>query len=151
MSMESDTVMERTPEALEIRNDLGELRRMSAWLRAACDELGLHQSSAYDLEVCANEAIANVITHACGSGAAHRIRLRIAREGESVRLDIEDDSGPYDPLSRPPVQLPGKLEDAHIGGLGVHLMRTLMRECRYVRRDGWNVLSLVAGPATRSA
>jgi len=53
--------------------------------------------------------------------------------------------------SRPPVQLPGQLEDAQIGGLGVHLMRTLMRECRYVRREGRNVLSLVAGTASRSA
>lgn len=151
MRMDADAVMEREPEAIEIRNDLLELRRMSAWLRKACDELGLQQAAAYDLEVCANEAVANIVTHAFGSGAAHRIRLRLARDGESVRLDIEDDAGPYDPLSRPPVQLPGKLEDAHIGGLGVHLMRSLMRECRYVRRDGWNVLSLVAGPATRSA
>lgn len=146
-----DAVMQRLPDSIEIRNDIGELRRMSAWLRAACDELGLPRSAACDLEVCANEAVANVITHACGSGAAHRIRLRIAREGESVRLDIEDDARPYDPLSRPPVQLPGQLEDAQIGGLGVHLMRTLMRECRYVRREGRNVLSLVAGTASRSA
>lgn len=149
--MDTDAVMERVPDAMEMGNDLGELRRMSAWLRDACAELGLGESSAYDLEVCANEAVANVITHACGAGAAHRIRLRIAREGEAVRLDIEDDAQPYDPLSRPPVQLPASLEDARIGGLGVHLMRTLMRECRYVRRDGRNVLSLVAGPVSRSA
>lgn len=147
----ADAVMERVPDSIEISNDLGELRRMSAWLRQACDQFGLQQSSAYDLEVCANEAVANVITHACGSGAAHRIRLRLAREDDSVRLDIEDDARPYDPLSRAPVHLPGKLEDAQIGGLGVHLMRSLMRECRYVRRDERNILSLVTGPATRSA
>ena len=55
---------------------------------------------------------------------------------------VTDDAPHYDPLARPPVDTSLPLEERPIGGLGVHLFKTLAQAARYERRGGQNVLTL---------
>jgi anti-sigma regulatory factor (Ser/Thr protein kinase) len=57
---------------------------------------------------------------------------------------VEDDGRAFDPLQaeRPPP--PVNLEEAPIGGLGIHLIRSMLDECHYRREAGWNRLTLIA-------
>ena len=57
---------------------------------------------------------------------------------------IADDGRPFDPLTEAPEpDLESAIEDRPIGGLGVHLVRTMMDEVRYRREEGKNRLTLV--------
>ena len=130
------------PRRLEIRNDHSELRRMSAWLRQCCAELDLPAAPLFDLDVCANEAVTNIIDHAYPDDDCHHIDLLLSYDHDSLSLRIRDDGDPFNPLETDTRENPASLAEANIGGLGIQLIRSLMGDCCYVRRGGKNILTL---------
>ena len=56
--------------------------------------------------------------------------------------ELSDDARPFDPLNAPPPDLNSAIEDRRIGGLGVHLVKTLMDDVGYAYRDGRNHITL---------
>jgi len=136
--------MDRTE--LEIRNRLDELGRATAWLEDFAGRLELPAETHYRLDLGLAEAVTNVISYAFPDGAEHLIRLRLQTNGEGVSLEVEDDGLPFDPLQREEPALPQTLEEAPIGGLGIHLIRSMLDECHYQRKADRNLLTMVARP-----
>ncbi|MDB5805727.1 MAG: stage sporulation family protein [Betaproteobacteria bacterium] len=131
---------------LTLANDLAELRRMSAWLAQACGEMGVSPERAADLDVCANEAVTNIISYAYDAPGNREIVLRLVRAGAGAGLTIEDDGRAFDPLAAPPPAAPASLAQAAIGGLGIKLMRRMMADCAYRRSGGKNFFTLTTYP-----
>ena len=143
MALIEDGVRELRP-TLVIRNEVSELRHMTEWLRTHAHGMHLPDKLAFDFDLCANEAVANIISYGYPEGGVHEIELRFFRNGDSLCLEIEDDGIPFDPTAAPLPHQPECLARAPIGGLGIGLIRKTMHECRYARRDGHNVLQLIA-------
>lgn len=77
-------------------------------------------------------------------GGASSLRIVIAEDSDRVTIEISDDGGAFNPLNDAPApQLDAALEDRSIGGLGIHLVRTLTSDLRYRREGGRNHLTLV--------
>jgi len=123
---------------------LSEIRRMSLWLDTEIRQLGLSEDLLFNFDLCANEAVANIISYGYPENGLHKISLQLSSVDGSVSLEIRDDGIPYNPLERPPHVQPASLEEAKIGGLGVDLIQIFMDECSYVRRNGRNVLKMTA-------
>jgi len=131
---------------LAIGNRLDELGRASAWLDRVADSLDLSPEMRFRLDLGLTEAVTNVVAYAYRDSAEHEIRIRLRADGVGVTLEVEDDGVAFDPLQaeRPPV--PTSLAEAPIGGLGIHLIRSMLDECHYRREAGRNRLTLVARP-----
>ena len=96
------------------------------------------------------EHLTNIMNYGYEDGRVHEIRVRLALEGESLAVEVEDDGKPFDPLQRPPPDTTIPLEARPIGGLGIHLIRKSMDEVRYRRERDKNILSMrkrLPGPA----
>ena len=117
---------------------------MSAWIYQTGKLMNLPQALAFELDLCATEAVTNIITYAYDTAASHCIRLRLRQARSRVNIEIEDDGKPFNPLEFPPAQPVFSLEDAPLGGRGIHLIRSLMTECKYRRRDGKNIFTMVS-------
>jgi anti-sigma regulatory factor (Ser/Thr protein kinase) len=131
-------------ERLTISNEIAELRRMSEWLVSSGLACGIHQDVLRKLELCANEAVTNIISYAYDDSQGHDITLELDKTATGARLIIRDDGKPFNPLEVPPHRQPARLADATPGGLGIHLIRGLMSRCAYQRENGINVLRLEA-------
>lgn len=98
----------------------------------------------FGLELAADELLSNVIRHGFSPDQADR-RIRCAAEvldGRAV-LIFTDNGAAFDPLTDAPhPDLSSGAVDAPIGGLGVHIVKTLADACRYSRQDGLNRLEL---------
>ena len=81
---------------LVIRNELSALREMSAWLEATIQRLEVPEPLVFKFDLCANEAVTNVISYAYPENGAHEIGLRVFRENEALCLEIEDDGIPFE-------------------------------------------------------
>lgn len=136
---------------LRIRNRLDELARASAWLAQLAEGLALPAETLFRLDLGLTEALSNVVTYAYADAADHEICIRLAAEDGAVRLEVEDDGRPFDPLQaeRPP--LPASLAEAPIGGLGIHLIRNMLDGCQYRREADKNRLILLARPRESGA
>jgi len=62
------------------------------------------------------------------------------RNGD-LAATVSDDGAPFDPLSQPPPDIHAPAEDRKVGGLGIHLLRSLMDSVEYRRADGRNRLT----------
>lgn len=91
-----------------------------------------------------DEILTNIVAHEPASAQVVRqIGLALTLDGCLLVAEVADDGPAFDPLSLPAPDLESPLEKRPIGGLGVHLVRSLMDEVRY-RRDGdRNRLTLV--------
>ena len=125
-----------------IGNDVAELRRMTGWLRAYTKAVDMPPQLVHRLDVCANEAVANIISYAYDQPGWHEITLALSETARGVRLVIRDDGKPFNVLEVPEHVAPANLDDARIGGFGVHIIRRLMAHCDYRRENDINVLSL---------
>ena len=89
------------------------------------------------------EAVCNVIMYAYPEGTAGTMDLEAVREGNQLRFTLVDRGKAFDPTAVPEANLSASLEDRPIGGLGIHLVRSIMDSIRYERRDGKNVLTMI--------
>lgn len=130
--------------SLKINNHVSEIRRMTQWLESAFQQMGLPATLFSRFELCAEEAVTNIINYAFPENGPHDISLRLFSKKMMVSLEIEDDGISYNPLDAPEHVQPRTLNEANIGGLGIDLIRRMMDECKYVRCDGKNRLKLSA-------
>lgn len=127
---------------LLIASEITELRRMSAWLREQMDAADVNATAAHALELCANEAVANIMMHARHAPPAAPIGLTFRSADKTVELLIEDQAATFDPMSAALPDAPATLDEATPGGKGLVLIQRLLPRSTYERRAATNVLVL---------
>jgi anti-sigma regulatory factor (Ser/Thr protein kinase) len=128
---------------LSIVNDLAELSRVAESIDEFCETQAVPQACAFKLNVALEELLTNTISYGFEDLGQHEIALTVARQGEDIIAEIQDDGRPYDPLQEAPEpDLNSTLEERRVGGLGVYLVKTLMDDVRYEYRDGQNRVTL---------
>jgi len=115
---------------------------MSSWLSETVKAMGGSDEKIFNFDLCANEAVTNIISYGYMDQGEHEIILDIAVSGDVLCLSIEDDGTPFNPLEKPEHISPHNLEEAQIGGLGVDLILKIMKECHYARINGKNIFKM---------
>jgi anti-sigma regulatory factor (Ser/Thr protein kinase) len=94
------------------------------------------------------ELFTNAVNHGYPGGPAGRIEVGLAVKKGRLEIHFSDDGRPFDPLSHTPPDLDRVQADRPIGGLGLHLLRSLVDEARYRRARGRNHLALIRNLAS---
>lgn len=123
-----------------IRSSATSTEEGSAWVRALAEEAGLSEERVYALDLCIVEMVSNIVDYSY-RGRPGEIRLELALGQGSAILTIVDEGPAFDPLSVPAPVAPASLDDAAIGGYGIHLVRSSADACQYKRSDGRNVFT----------
>ena len=96
----------------------------------------------FDLNLVLEELFTNTVNHGGCRGVEHAAEVALHRYPDGVELVYSDRGTPFDPTSAPAPDITAPLEDRPIGGLGVHLIRQIMRDFEYQRLNGWNRLRM---------
>lgn len=88
------------------------------------------------------ELVTNCIKYGYDDAQEHIIRASIAIADGRMILRVVDDGRPFNPLEGPVPDLTLPPEQRPIGGLGLHLLRTMSDHMHYERRDGLNRVTL---------
>ena len=141
----SETVYVRIGPDLE-SNEVDNLQL----IQGAVDELSQREAWPENLTFKVNlvleEVGLNILTHgAAGTERRPEIEIVLTSEDDSLTIEVSDDGYPFNPLqdaAQPDIK--ALLDHRSIGGLGVHLVRTLMDDMTYQRTGGKNRLTLIA-------
>jgi anti-sigma regulatory factor (Ser/Thr protein kinase) len=137
--------------SFELKNELAEMTTLAETLERFCDEHAVGPDVVNVVNLALEEIVTNIISYGYGGeGGDHRIRIDLAHDGASISARVEDDAKAFDPLQKEAPDTDAPLEERGIGGLGIHLVKTLMDEVRYSREDGRNVLFIRKSTAAQA-
>lgn len=133
--------------AIRLANDLEELDRLSEALESFCTEQGFSPAQTYSLELALDEIVSNIIQYGAFDDIRERISILIRHDGDTSLIRVEDDGVAFNPLTAAPPELDVPLEQRKrpVGGLGIHIVSSVMDRVEYFRRDGKNILEMEKG------
>jgi anti-sigma regulatory factor (Ser/Thr protein kinase) len=127
---------------ITLKSDLAELRRLAAQIEDFGRACGLDRESMLRLNLVLEELTANIIFYGYRGEGEHLIHIRLELMNQELRVQIEDEAEPFDPLQQRMPDIDRPLERRPIGGLGIFLVRQLMDELDYRRERGRNILTM---------
>lgn len=95
------------------------------------------------MQVALDELIANELSHGTVGRHTGSVTIELELDQERVTFTLTSDGPPFDPFERAAPDTTLAADERPVGGLGLHLVRELMDEVRYERRNGQNVVVLV--------
>lgn len=119
------------PEELVVTSALDELPRVIDFVFQTCETSAVPEDVAFACQLAADEACTNIMEHAYGGRSDGEIRVWCWVSEDQVHLQLRDNGVAFDPGIIEMPSLNGNLTDRHIGGLGLHFMRSLMDEVRF--------------------
>ena len=120
-----------------------QIARLIEWVGSCCGADRVADDVTFKLTLAVEEAVSNAIAHAFADlPPPHLIKVRLEITAASVAAEIIDNGRPFDPTAAPDADLSAPLERRDPGGLGVHLMHSVMDDVQYRHSDGRNILRL---------
>ena len=130
--------------SLRIKTRREELRRLDAAVEDLAQAEGWPPDLVFQIKLVLEELGINIVNHGHDDGRSHKIEIELTSNADALTIEITDDGRPFDPMTdAPPPDLDSMLEDRPVGGLGIHLVLTMMDEVRYRREQDKNRLTLI--------
>lgn len=128
---------------LTFSNNVEEAPRMARRVERFLHEKKIPQSSINKILLCVDELITNIIGHAYTDDLEHAVSLECRVFESHIELELRDDGIPFDPTIQTRPNLVNSIESREVGGLGIHLVTTIMDKVEYEREGDYNVLKTV--------
>lgn len=96
----------------------------------------------YKLDLTVEEMVTNVVKYGYTPAAEDNkvtIRAKIL-SGQTAELVIEDEGHEFDPVAFDEPDVSGTIAEREVGGMGIHLARSMADEMVYKRVDNKNIL-----------
>ena len=127
---------------LTLANRRPEVARLQDELETFARQHRLPARVLHDVQLALEEHLTNVLSHGYDDTLAHQIRVSLQLEAAKLRVEVEDDGHPFNPLEHPAPDLSKPIDERPVGGWGIHMMRKSLDGMEYRRQDGKNLLVL---------
>ena len=126
-----------------MKNEMTEVARLRSFFFSVCREYHIDDETAKTLYLALEEWVANVIGYAYPKGIRGHVEVTADVKDDVMTLVIKDHGTAFDPTQHAEVDIEAGLDERAIGGLGIHLVRTIMDSVEYQRTaDGYNRLTM---------
>ena len=119
------------------------MRQVDDFVGAFVREHGIDADEASRILILLEELLTNLMKYGYPDRAEPgQAEIVLALNGSRMEIEFIDDGCAFDPFAGPPPNLDQPLEARQVGGLGLHLLRSMTDEARYERRNDTNVIRL---------
>lgn len=122
--------------------DVNLLSAARVFLVSVLRQSGYSEDAVSDIELCADEAVTNVVEHAYQYDPKKSLTVEVVMEKEVLRIIVRDQGKPFDPRHKGEVDLDRHISERRTGGLGRFLIGSFMDEVDYQRDNNDNVLTM---------
>jgi serine/threonine-protein kinase RsbW len=139
--------------SITLRGEHAELTRLQAFADEFALKCSLPDDERSRLLVILDELLTNAVTHGYAPhSTGGSITVTLGWRTGRLRISFVDDGVSFDPLAFGAPDLDAAGEERPIGGLGIHIVSSLVDRARYRREGGRNHLHLVRhiAPAARN-
>jgi anti-sigma regulatory factor (Ser/Thr protein kinase) len=128
---------------IRLKNNFDELDKLNTWLLKVSDCLDFSSHTLFRADLVLAEIVTNIMENAYSNNQIEAILIHIQRKEDQIFLNVEDKGKEFNPFIQPEFQASETLENAKIGGLGIHLIRSFSDEYSYQRQDQINRITIV--------
>ena len=89
-----------------------------------------------------DEFVNNIVSYSHSHTEEHEIKVVLALSTDRLAVTIEDDGEPFDPFKKDPPDLDASIDNRQIGGLGIHLVKSVMDDYEYKRLNERNMVTV---------
>lgn len=131
-------------ETISLPGRLDQLPGLVDFVRKACDRAGADAATAFAVRLAVEEVCMNLIRHGYADAEPGDIEVRVDPDPQRIVVTIVDFSPPFSPDEAPAPDLESDAARRQPGGLGWHLVKSVVDELRYEAGGGaGNRLTLV--------
>ena len=134
--------MKNMEHKLLIHNDIRQIPQLGDFVETVAKEMHLDYNLSLTLNLALEEAVTNVIMYAYPQGTDGLVDIEAILRPGILTFVISDSGTPFDPTSKPDVDITQGVEERPIGGLGIYLVRNIMDSVQYERSGGKNILTM---------
>ena len=131
------------PLTLRIRNSVDAIAPANAAATTWIEANRVPPAATVLANLAIEELVTNCIKYGYSDSNEHFIDVTLVVTDGQLVMHVTDDGRPFNPLEAPVPDLLLPLEERPIGGLGLHLLRTMSDSMTYERRGNLNCLTLV--------
>ena len=124
--------------------EMENLEKLLDFVDKEAGKTGFPMHRVLEIRLAAEEALVNVFCYAYPESDGHVSVSCFVKEDFFV-LEILDSGTPFNIVSAPCPDASSCLSERYVGGLGIHFVKEMTTEARYVRENGQNRLTLVFG------
>jgi anti-sigma regulatory factor (Ser/Thr protein kinase) len=103
----------------------------------------LTEKTVHDIQMALDELLTNIVNYGYEDTDEHQIDIHFGVNDDAVKVEIVDDSKPYNILEKDNPDISLSMEDKPIGGLGIFLIKKLMSNVDYYTEEGKNHLVMI--------
>jgi len=127
-------------KTITLINQISEISRLKSFIADVGKENHFSEEIVFETTLALEEVFTNIVHYGFEDDNPHEIVIRMKMEKGFLRIWVEDDGKPFNPLKASDPDLSKQLEDREKGGLGIYLNRELMDSLEYERNFGKNIL-----------
>ena len=129
-------------KTLIVKNQVGELERVSQFIEEIGEELGLDMELQMNLNLVMEEMVSNVIFYAYPEGKTADIELTAESNDKELTFVLSDQGREFDPTAKEDADPDVNPMEREIGGMGIFIVKNIMNQVTYQRLEGKNLLTM---------
>jgi len=130
-------------DAIRLNSTTTNLQIIRDFVSANARTAGFADDIVYKIQLAVDEACTNVMKHSYKNDPTQDIGISVSWDDMRLIVEITDSGLPFDPGNYHQPDLGTFIKQKKRGGLGIHLIRSLMDEVRYDRKNDKNLITLV--------
>jgi len=128
--------------ALTTGNDFEELAGLCHKVHHFLEGKQIPAAPVYKIDLALEEMLTNVIKYSYDDENRHEIEVSLQLDNERILLEMRDDGHEFDPLATPDANLSDEISQRQVGGMGIHLTRSMVDAISYSRKDNHNIVTI---------
>ena len=120
-------------KSIELSRELSELYTLNEFL----DDIIAKED--FQVRLIAEEVFVNIVNYS----NTDLIKVNASYENSILTFEFIDNGIEFNPLLKEDPKLPESIEEAEVGGLGIHLTKELADDIKYERKNDKNYLKII--------
>jgi len=116
---------------LKLESKSSNLKLIREFVVRIAQEADFNEEDMHKIELAVDEACSNVVKHAYPDNENNSIEIEVSFDSRAFNVKVQDRGCGFDPNRLPQTDMKTYLEKYQVGGLGIHLMKSLMDLVEY--------------------
>ncbi len=126
-----------------IKNSIGNLSSLSEKITQLCNNWEMSSDVLNKVNLVVEELISNTIFYGYSDTFEHDIILNLMYDESTISIEIIDDAKEFNPITQKSADINSDINERQVGGLGIHLVKSLSDAFTYQREDSKNKIKII--------